>query len=138
MKKVNILLVEDNIYDSESTLRKLNYMDSIAQVTRVANGEEALQYLFKKGPYKLNDKMMAPDLVLLDLLMPKVSGMEVLKKIKEEGTDEIRNTPVVVLTSVEDNSINKECFALGAKGYLLKPIQPNYLTDFLIRFNLIN
>lgn len=136
MKLLNILLVEDNEYDAESAIRKLSNMEIISKVIRASDGEEAINYLFQTGEYEKLPDYSKPDLILLDIMMPKIIGTQVLKKIKEEGPEEIKAIPVIMLTTIEDYFTNKECFSLGARGFLVKPIQINYLKDFLISLDL--
>lgn len=137
MALINILIAEDNIHDFESIFRKLNYFDSIGEIIHVQDGEKALDYLFKTGEYANNADNIKPDLILLDLRMPKVSGKEVLETIKSDGTDEIKNIPVIIFTSLEDNFTNKKCFELGAKGFFIKPVSLNHLEDMLIMLRLL-
>ena len=137
MKLIKILLVEDNDFDAESATRKLNYMDVIGKVIHARDGEEAIDYLFQTGEFENLPDYSKPDMLLLDIMMPKLIGTQVLKKIQEDGSDEIKNIPVIMLTTIEDNFTNKECFKLGAKGFLVKPIQINHLKDFLISLDLI-
>ena len=136
MKLLNILLVEDNEYDAESAIRKLSNMEIISKVIRASDGEEAINYLFQTGEYEKLPDYSKPDLILLDIMMPKIIGTQVLKKIKEQGPEEIKAIPVIMLTTIEDYFTNKECFSLGARGFLVKPIQINYLKDFLISLDL--
>ena len=138
MKSITILVVEDNLFDYETTFRKLNYMGSDNKIIHIADGKNAIDYLFRTGEYTDLNNYIKPDLILLDVMMPKLTGTEVLRKIKKEGTDEIKNIPVIMLTSLEDNFTNKECFNLGVKGFLVKPIQTKYLEDFLIKLELKN
>lgn len=138
MKSITILVVEDNLFDYETTSRKLNYMGSDNKIIHIADGKNAIDYLFRTGEYTDLNNYIKPDLILLDVMMPKLTGTEVLRKIKKEGTDEIKNIPVIMLTSLEDNFTNKECFNLGVKGFLVKPIQTKYLEDFLIKLELKN
>ena len=137
MKLIKILLVEDNDFDAESATRKLNYMDVIGKVIHARDGEEAIDYLFQTGEFENLPDYSKPDMLLLDIMMPKLIGTQVLKKIQEDGSDEIKNIPVIMLTTIKDNFTNKECFKLGAKGFLVKPIQINHLKDFLISLDLI-
>jgi CheY-like chemotaxis protein len=137
MKLLKILLVEDNEYDAESAIRKLNNMGNISKVIRAGDGEEAINYLFQPGGYENLPDYSKPDLILLDIMMPKIIGTQVLKKIREDGPEEMKAIPVIMLTTIEDYFTNKECFNLGAKGFLVKPIQINHLKDFLISFELL-
>ena len=137
MNNITILVIEDNPFDYETTFRKLNYMSSVNKIIHKEESETAIAYLFQTGEFDNTDNYIKPDLILLDVMMPKIIGTEVLKKIKKEGSDEIKNIPVIMLTSLTDKLTNKECFNLGAIGFLVKPIQTKYLEDFLIKLDLI-
>jgi len=137
MALINILIAEDNIHDFESIVRKLNYFGSMGEIIHVKDGEKALEYLFKTGEYANAADYIKPDLILLDLSMPKVSGEEVLETIKAEGTDEIKKIPVIIFTSEEDKFTNKKCFESGARGFFIKPVSLNHLEDMLIMLNLL-
>jgi len=137
MRFINILIIEDNLYDYESLSRNLSYMDSIGKIIHLDNGEKAVNYLFQTGEYTDPANFIKPDIILLDIELPRLNGKEVLENIKEKGSDEIKNIPVIIFTSLDDNFNNKKCFELGAKGYLNKPIQIKYLKDFLVAFNLV-
>ena len=137
MGHVNILIIEDNIFDYESVSRKLRYLDSIGEVIHLDNGEKAIDYLFQTGIYANANDYIKPDLILLDIEMPRLNGKEVLEKIQKQGSDELKKIPVIIFTSLDDNYNNQRCFDLGAKGYLNKPVQINYLKDFMITFGLV-
>jgi len=137
MRLINILIIEDNIFDYESASRSLGYLDSIGKIIYLDNGEKAIEYLFQTGAYANVDQYIQPDLILLDIELPKLNGKEVLKEIKEKGSEEIKNIPVIFFTSIEDSFNNQECFELGAKGYLNKPIRIDHFKDFLVAFGLI-
>lgn len=137
MRLINILIIEDNIFDYESVSRTLGYLDSIGKIIYLDNGEKAIEYLFQTGAYANAEHYIKPDLILLDIELPRLNGKEVLKEIKEKGSDEIKNIPVIFFTSIEDSFNNQECFKLGAKGYLNKPIHLNHFKDFLVAFGLI-
>ena len=137
MRSINILIIEDNIFDYESLLRRLVHLDSIGKVIHLENGEQAIEYLLQTGKYANGKQFIKPDIILLDIEMPRYNGKEVLAQIKEKGSEEIKNIPVIIFTSLDDDFNNEKCFALGAKGYLNKPVQINFLKDFLVAFKLI-
>ncbi len=137
MTPINILIAEDNIHDFDSIFRKLNYLGSIGKIIHVLDGEKALEYLFTTGEYANAADYIKPDLMLLDIRMPKVSGQEVLETIKADGTDEIKKIPVIIFTNAEDNFTNKKCFELGARGFFIKPVGLNHLEDMLIMLGLL-
>lgn len=137
MSLINILIAEDNLYDYESAIRKLSYLDSIGKIIHVSDGAKAIEYLFKEGEYSNDPAWIKPDIILLDLRMPKVNGEEVLEKIKSNGTEGIKSIPAIIFTTVEDNFTNKKCFDLGARGFLEKPINTTHLNDMLIMLKLL-
>ncbi|MFQ5953285.1 MAG: response regulator [Candidatus Omnitrophota bacterium] len=115
---VEILLVEDNPADVELTLRALKKHNLANKVYTVKDGEEALDYVFCKGKYA--DINGIPKLVLLDLKLPKVSGLEVLREMKSNETTKI--IPVVVLTSSKEEKDMVESYKLGVNSYIQKPV----------------
>lgn len=119
LKLMEILLVEDNLADAELAVRSLVRANVSNPIRVVHDGAEALDYLFGTGEYA-KKRSALPGLILLDLRLPKISGLEVLRRIKAERRTQ--KIPVVVLTSSRlDNSII-ECGRLGAENYILKPI----------------
>ncbi len=118
--EVEILLVEDNPDDLELTLRALR-SDKVANNIEVArDGEEALDYFFRRGRFAGRSKDSHPSLVLLDLKLPKIDGLEVLKVIKNDP--EMRAVPVVVLTSSKEESDMVASYQLGVNSYIQKPV----------------
>lgn len=116
---VNILLVEDNFDHAE--LVKRNFRDhQIARITHVADGESALDYLFRRGSYTDSDKWPLPHMVLLDLRLPKVDGLEVLRKIRT--ADEFNDMPVVVLTTSQAQLDVDSAYSRRVNSYLVKPL----------------
>ena len=121
LNSVEILLVEDNVTDAELTIRELKKHNMANNLVHVKNGEEALDFIFATGIYKDNrDIARPPKVVLLDIQMPKVNGIEVLEKIKSDPRT--RSTPVVILTSSKENPDIQKCYALGANSYIVKPV----------------
>ena len=117
---VELLLVEDNARDVDMTLRALKKRNLANQVHVVKDGAEALDFLFATGAYAARDMNHVPKVVLLDLKLPKVSGLEVLKKIK--GDERTRTIPVVVLTSSQEEKDMVESYRLGVNSYIVKPV----------------
>jgi len=115
-----ILLVEDNDDDAQLTLRALKLNHVANRVDVVRDGVEALDYLFCRGAYIGRDPKVLPQVVLLDLKLPKVSGMEVLEQIRHEPRT--RRLPVVILTSSNGESDLARCYDLGANSYIRKPV----------------
>ena len=119
-QEVEILLVEDNPVDVELTLRALHRNNLANQIQVVRDGEEALNFLFCRGPYSDRNFKSPPRLILLDLKLPKVDGLEVLKAVKNDPRT--RFIPVVVLTSSKEEKDIVESYQLGANSYIVKPV----------------
>ena len=119
-EEVEILLVEDNPTDVELTLRALKKNNLSNKVHVVTDGAEALDYLFATGDYKEREINKRPKVVLLDLKLPKVDGLEVLKKLKSD--ERTKNIPVVVLTSSKEEQDRIESYKLGVNSYIVKPV----------------
>ena len=118
-KAINILLVEDNPDDVELTLHALKKNNIINPVKIARDGQEALDYLFYKGKHQ-GAQHELPNLILLDLKLPKVDGIEVLQKIK--GDRKTKLIPVVVLTSSKEESDLLKSYDLGVNSYIRKPV----------------
>jgi CheY-like chemotaxis protein len=118
-KGINILLVEDNPDDVELTLHALKKNKIVNPVKIVRDGQEALDYLFRKGKYESKDYDL-PNMILLDLKLPKVDGIEVLQKIKSDRKTKL--IPVVVLTSSKEESDLMRSYDLGVNSYIRKPV----------------
>ena len=118
--EVEILLVEDNPNDAELALRALKKNNLANNVIRVCDGEEALDYIFARGQFKSRSRLNIPKLILLDLKLPKVDGLEFLKIIKDDPVT--RLIPVVVLTSSIEESDMIESYRLGVNSYIVKPV----------------
>ena len=115
----HILLVEDDLHDVELTLEALDENNLANSVTVVRDGEEALDYLYCRE--KFAERQSGPPVVvLLDLKMPKVSGLEVLKTIKAD--EQLKTIPVVVLTSSREEPDLIECYQYGVNAYVVKPV----------------
>ena len=118
--EVDILLVEDNPDDLELTLHALRREDLANNIFTVRDGEEAVEFLFCTGRFAERSFNQHPRLVLLDLKLPKVSGLEVLKRVKQDPRT--RSIPVVVLTSSREERDLVESYSLGANSYIQKPV----------------
>ena len=123
----HILLVEDNDDDVQLTLRALRLHHVANRVEVVGDGADALDYLFCRGAYAARDRRDLPQLVLLDLKLPKAGGMEVLAKIREEPRT--KRLPVVVLTSSNTEADIARSYDLGANSYIRKPVDFSQFMD---------
>jgi len=119
-KGVEILLVEDNPHDAELTLRALKKHNMANKVYVVKDGEEALDFLYGTGQH-IGQSLENMKVILLDLKLPKVSGVEVLERLK--GDEKTREIPVVVLTSSHEDQDIKKCYRLGVNSYVVKPVE---------------
>lgn len=117
---VEILLVEDNMSDAELTIRALKKNNLANKLLHLKDGTEALDYIFAQGIYTDRNTENRPKVILLDLKMPKMSGIEVLQKIKSD--ERTKKIPVVVLTSSKEDPDMLECYRLGVNSYVVKPI----------------
>ena len=120
-KEVEILLVEDNDNDAELTIRALRKNDVASNIVHLRDGAAALDFLFGKGTYEGRNINNKPKLILLDLKMPKVTGLEVLEKIKFNALT--KKIPVVVLTSSKEHPDVEKAYLLGANSYIVKPVE---------------
>jgi two-component system response regulator len=120
-REIEILLVEDNFSDAEMTIRALKKNNLGNRLLRVKDGAEALDFIFAEGDYSARRIENIPKVIMLDLKMPKVSGMEVLQKIKEDTRT--KKIPVVVLTSSREDTDIQECYRLGVNSYVVKPVE---------------
>jgi CheY-like chemotaxis protein len=120
-KEVEILLVEDNPTDAELCIRALKKNNLANKLVWVKDGAEALDFLFAAGNYADRSVSCPPKVVLLDLRLPKVDGMEVLRKVKED--ERTRLVPVVVLTSSKEDRDVAESYKLGVNSYISKPVE---------------
>ncbi|MGC9941578.1 MAG: response regulator [Verrucomicrobiota bacterium] len=132
-KLVEILLVEDNPDDVEMTLHAFKSARFTNHVQVVSDGEEALNYVFCQGKYALRSPRNNPQIILLDLNLPKVNGKKVLARIK--ANEKTRNIPVVMLTMSENESEILDCVQLGAAIYITKPVNFQGLCQVIPRLN---
>ncbi|HSJ47218.1 MAG TPA: response regulator [Gammaproteobacteria bacterium] len=122
-----ILLIEDNPDDEALTLRALQKNNILNKVVVARDGAEALDYLFCRGSYAERDPLDLPELVLLDLKLPKVDGLEVLKQLR--AAQETRRLPVVILTSSNEQRDIVAGYDLGANSYIRKPVDFTQFTE---------
>ena len=118
---VDVWLVEDNSNDAELAIRELKRDNLANNLFHVKDGEEALDFIFATGQFANNrDILHPPKVVLLDIQMPKVNGLEVLKVMKTDSRT--RLIPVVILTSSKEDPDIQKCYDLGANSYIVKPV----------------
>lgn len=136
-----ILLVEDNKMDIALTLDAFHEAEIPDKITVTHNGEEALQYLLGEGKFEDRNTYPLPDFVLLDLKMPGIGGLEVLKKAK--STPKIKRIPIIILTSSKEEGDRAASYDYGANSYLVKPISfegfvkvVRKITDYWISLNI--
>jgi two-component system response regulator len=121
MNEVEILLVEDNPHDLDLALRALKKGNLANRVTAVRDGQEALDFLFARGKYAARNIQDGPRVVFLDLKLPKVDGIEVLRIVKAD--ERTKKIPIVVVTSSAEERDRVESYQLGVNSYVVKPIQ---------------
>ncbi len=126
-REIEILLVEDNMDDAELAILALRKKNIANSLVHLENGAEALDFLFGKGKYAGRNISNKPKVILLDLKMPKVDGLEVLKQIKAD--EETKVIPVVVLTSSKENPDIEQAYLLGANSYMVKPVEFDNFTQ---------
>lgn len=115
-----ILLVEDSPYDAELTIRALLSKNINSNLLHVKDGEEALDFINSRGKFLERGEGNFPHLILLDLKLPKIGGIEVLKELK--NNDLTRKIPTIVFTSSKEISDISECYRLGVNSYIVKPV----------------
>ncbi|MDX2066715.1 MAG: response regulator [Fimbriimonadaceae bacterium] len=125
-----ILLIEDNTDDERLTLRALRRNNVMNEVIVACDGQEALDYLRGENKFAGRDTTLLPSLILLDLKLPKLSGVEVLRAIR--ANDATRFTPVVVFTAREDDGQQRECLLAGANSFVLKPSESEEYSERIL------
>ena len=125
--EVEILLVEDNPNDAELALRALKKNNLANNVVAVSDGEEALDFVFARGKYAHRQIENSPRVILLDLKLPKVDGLEVLRFLKADPRT--KAIPVVVLTSSKEEKDIVESYKLGVNSYIVKPVDFDKFVD---------
>jgi two-component system response regulator len=120
-KEVEILLVEDNVYDAEMTIRALKKVNLANKLVHLQDGEEAINFLFGKEQFAGRDINNTPKVILLDIKMPKIDGIEVLKHIKANNAT--RKIPVVIMTSSKEEQDIVTSYSFGVNSYVVKPVE---------------
>ncbi|HWY37967.1 MAG TPA: response regulator [Bacteroidia bacterium] len=118
--EVEILLAEDNPSDAELTIRALKKNNLANKLHHVKDGDEALDFIFGQGVYANRKIENTPKVILLDLKMPKISGLEVLRVLKADVRT--KKIPVVILTSSKEHPDIQACYQLGVNSYVVKPV----------------
>lgn len=117
---IEILLVEDNASDAKLTMRALQKNNLCNNITHLTDGAEALDFLFAKGKYSERNAANKPKVIMLDLKMPKISGIEVLKALKSD--EKTQSIPIIVMTSSREDSDINTCYKMGVNSYVVKPV----------------
>lgn len=120
MNDIEILLVEDNVYDAEFTIRSLKKVNLANKLYHVKDGAEALDFIFGRNEFAGRADDKHPKVILLDIKMPKVDGIEVLRQLK--GTDTTCSIPVVIMTSSKEEQDIITSYKLGVNSYVVKPV----------------
>lgn len=119
-KIVEILLIEDNPYEAELAIRSLRKYNFTNNLHHIDDGAEALDFIFERGKYESTSIRVKPKLIMLDIKLPRVDGIEILRQLK--ANEKTRTIPVVILTSSKENQDIKACYDLGANSYIVKPV----------------
>src|SRR5688572_21969722 len=129
-----VLLIEDDVDDDRLTLRALRKNNVDNEVVVSVDGQDAIDYLFRKGKHSGVGATRLPDVIILDLKLPKLSGLEVLRTIREN--DATKGIPVVVLTSSDDPKQIDEAFQAGANSFVRKPDDPQSYSDAILNISM--
>lgn len=131
---VDILLIEDNPQDAELIIRAIRKQNIANPLITLEDGAEALDFIFCRGEYSSRDGSQQPKVILLDLKLPKINGLEVLDAIKKDATT--RNIPVVVVTSSREDPDIRTAYGLGANSYVVKPVEADAFIDAMSQLGL--
>lgn len=123
LKEVDILLVEDNMNDAELIIEALREVNLANNLVHLEDGEEALDFIFARGPYASRMIKDVPKVILLDIKMPKVDGIEVLRQIR--ANSETNLIPIVIMTSSKEEQDIIKSYQLGANSFVVKPVEFN-------------
>lgn len=133
-KQIEIIFIEDNQYDAELAIKALNKNNLTNSIIILEDGEKAMNYFFCKGEFKNRNIKQNPKLILLDLKLPKIDGLEVLRVIKSDERTKI--IPVVVLTSSKEENDILESYKLGVNSYIVKPVDFNKFVETIRQMGL--
>ncbi|MCE3226090.1 MAG: response regulator [Bacteroidetes bacterium] len=131
---IEIILVEDNPDDAMLTKRAFKTSNLTNNLIHLKNGQEALDFIFDGAEFDGKKFTDHPKVILLDLKMPKINGMEVLEKVKTDV--KTKNIPVVILTSSAEDPDIKKCYELGANSYIVKPVEFDKFTKTVVELGL--
>ena len=120
LNQIEVLLVEDNVHDAEMTIRALRKVNLANNLVHVKDGEEALEFIFAQGKFADRQPSDLPKVILLDIKMPKVDGIEVLKQLKSHESS--KAIPVVIMTSSKEEQDIINSYQLGVNSYVVKPV----------------
>jgi two-component system, response regulator len=120
LNQVEVLLVEDNVHDAEMTIRALRKVNLANNLVHVKDGEEALDFIFAQGKFSDRQQTDLPKVILLDIKMPKVDGIEVLRQLKSRESS--KTIPVVIMTSSKEEQDIIDSYQLGVNSYVVKPV----------------
>ena len=120
LNQVEVLLVEDNMHDAEMTIRALKKVNLANNLVHVKDGEEALDFIYAQGKFADRESANLPKVILLDIKMPKVDGIEVLKQLKSR--EQSKTIPVVIMTSSKEEQDIINSYQLGVNSYVVKPV----------------
>ena len=134
MNKRIIMIVEDNDDDLELAMRAFKFNHVLNEIVVARDGVEALDYLFGTGPHAGRDLCVMPEVVLLDLKMPRIGGLEVLRRVRADSRT--RYLPVVVLTSSDEEKDMTDSYHYGVNSYIRKPVDFNQFTDAVRQLSL--
>jgi two-component system response regulator len=134
MNEIEIILIEDNPDDAMLTKRAFKTNNLANNLIHLKNGQEAFDFIFDGVEFDGKKFTQHPKVILLDLKMPKVNGIEVLAKIKSEAAT--KNIPVVILTSSAEDPDIKKCYELGANSYIVKPVEFEKFTKTVVELGL--
>lgn len=119
---LSVLLVEDNPAHAELIRRSFEQYEAAGEVVHLSDGEQALNYLFRRGTYAGHHSRPRPNVILLDLRLPRIDGLDVLQRIKTSEDEELRRIPVVILTTSSSDRDLTEAYERHANSYIVKPL----------------
>jgi two-component system, response regulator len=120
LNQVEVLLVEDNIHDAEMTIRALKKVNLANHLAHVKDGAEALDFIFARGSFSGRETADVPKVIMLDIKMPKVDGIEVVRQLKSH--ESTKTIPIVIMTSSKEEQDIINSYELGVNSYVVKPV----------------